>query len=376
VATQSAEAIIRGWKALHTGLRKEYQNQPTRAKRRELEQAMGRMIQEVNHHVVTSALQAEGRRGAYTTLDVVALLGDQALVAHVGDGRVYLIRGGRWYQLTRDHTRAEEMRQSGQWKEEQLKKSPFRQELTRAIGVSEAILADLFCVPLHAGDVILMCSNGLSDLFWDSELKLKAQSFKKEHLSQQCIDFAIQNHASDNVTVQTIFIPTADQLRAQVQAGQSTVSVQVAERILINPDVAAAMQKVTVFQGLKENSRGLMNLLGQTTVKKYAPGETLLVQGAPSDSLLVILDGEVEVLEFGNVVATRKKGEVIGEIGFFTNVPRTASVIARTTTQVLLLKKENFEHLLNRDARLGIDLAKGVIQELGRKLLDKKAIFR
>jgi CRP-like cAMP-binding protein len=175
------------------------------------------------------------------------------------------------------------------------------------------------------------------------------------------VEQAVTRKASDNVSCAVIAVPGARELGEKTEV----------QGILANPKLMAALQRVTVFQSLKENQRAMVGLLSLATVRRYPAGAVILAQGNASDELAVILAGEVDILEFGNVVVTRKAGEALGEIGFFTQSPRTASAIAKTAVDVLVIRDDDFQSLLARDPRLGLELARGVILELGRKLTEK-----
>ncbi len=365
VAKQAAEFMREGWKRL-LPLRRDYEKDRTRKNRQAIELGLAETIKALNTHIHGLA-QLDGEKvGACTTIDFLGFVADQLVVAHIGDGRVLLYRENKITQLTRDHTRAEEMLASGLWTAEQLKGSPFRRELTRAVGAAQLIVPDLFSVPLQPGDSVVACTNGLTDT-WEgpsshAPLELAAQQpAQAASLAKTLVDQAVAKKASDNVSCAVISIPGAKELGEKTEV----------QGILANPKLMAALQRVTVFHSLRENQRAMVGLLSLATVRRYPAGAVLMAQGDASLELTVIMAGEVDILEFGNVVVTRKPGEALGEIGFFTQSPRSASAIAKTAADVLVIHEQDFQSLLARDPRLGLELAKGVIQELGRKLTEK-----
>ena len=108
-------------------------------------------------------------RSAGTTIAGVHL-GDRALVFHVGDSRVYLYRDGELTRLTRDHSLVQEMIDAGEITSEEGHAHPRRHIITRAIGTHGPPEVDFVEVALHTGDVVLLCSDGLSDELLDIDI--------------------------------------------------------------------------------------------------------------------------------------------------------------------------------------------------------------
>ncbi len=361
VARRTAEFMKDTWKRARP-LRDAYLKEPSRKNRQVIELALLDAARTINLDIHAAVLMDASRAGACTTLDFAGFVGDQVVVGHVGDGRALLVREGQLTCLTRDHTRAQEMLSSGLWKEEQLKGSPFRHELTRAIGAASLVVPDLFSVPLQPGDRFILCSNGFSDRLERGHDTVAIETLKTEQdLAKRLVSLANERKTTDNATVIALVVPSVAAIQDQTQA----------RGILQNPSHMQALMNVAVFQSLRENRRAMINLLSLATLRRFEPGATLMTQGDPSLEMVVILEGEVDILEYGSVVAQRKIGEAIGEIGFFTKAPRTATAIAKKPTQVLSIHADDFQQLLSRDPYLGLDLARGVIYELGRKLTEK-----
>ncbi len=365
VAKQTAEFLRENWKRIRP-VRDAYQKDRSRKNRQGLELAVGEAIRAANTHVFGAAqLNGEGV-GACTTLDFLGYVGDQVVAAHVGDGRILLFRDGKVTQLTRDHTRAEEMLASRMWTAEQLKGSPFKRELTRAVGAGSTVVPDLFSIPLQPGDVLVVCTNGLTDTWEGSQAWAPLEASTRQpammpELAKRLVDQAVSKKASDNVTCAVLAVPSATELGEKTEV----------QGIIANPKLMSALARVTVFHSLRENQRAMVGLLSLASVRRYPAGSVIMAQGDASQELIVILAGEVDILEFGNKVVTRKAGEALGEIGFFTQSPRSASALAKTPVDALVIDDQDFQTLLARDPRLGLELARGVIQELGRKLLEK-----
>jgi len=108
--------------------------------------------------------------GTTVTVAVVDPAAEHVLFGHVGDSRAYRLRGGTLEQITTDHSLVAELVESGVLTPEEAARHPQRSAITRAVGTERAIEADVFSVPALAGDVFLLCSDGLTDMLVESEI--------------------------------------------------------------------------------------------------------------------------------------------------------------------------------------------------------------
>jgi serine/threonine protein phosphatase PrpC len=124
------------------------------------------------------------------------IVGARMIVAHVGDSRLYRLRRGELSVLTRDHSCWEELRASG-WSDEAT--FPFRNQITRALGVERAFRADVARHPLAEGDTYLLCTDGLYDPLDASDLKT-ALRLEPQEACASLIARALENGGTDNLT--------------------------------------------------------------------------------------------------------------------------------------------------------------------------------
>ncbi|MGN6188593.1 MAG: Stp1/IreP family PP2C-type Ser/Thr phosphatase, partial [Conexibacter sp.] len=109
--------------------------------------------------------------GMGTTLTAAYLDGDELTLAHVGDSRAYLLRDGELTRLTRDHTLVEELVRRGELTEAEAAEHPQRSIITRALGPEPDIDIDLHTHRVHAGDVLLLCSDGLTGMIGEDDVQ-------------------------------------------------------------------------------------------------------------------------------------------------------------------------------------------------------------
>lgn len=173
-----------------------------------------RLIQHANTAVHDCTLQAQYRgRKMATTLVACALRYDQAIVSHVGDSRCYLVRNGRARQLTQDHTLVNEQRKIGLMSAEGMAQSDSRHVLIRSIGPELFASPDTSAVSLQAGDVLVLCTDGLHDELCESELAaIVSQKKPADELARNLVARAVEIDGGDNTTAQVIRIRSVEQV--------------------------------------------------------------------------------------------------------------------------------------------------------------------
>ena len=127
-------------------------------------------VREANYSVYKRSMVEPECRGMGTTAVVAFVRGDTAHCAHVGASRIYLLQDGRLLQVTRDHSLVQELVEKGEIKPEEMRTHPGRNMITRAVGVGLTVEADLMQIPLEAGDKLLLCSDGLTNMVSNEQI--------------------------------------------------------------------------------------------------------------------------------------------------------------------------------------------------------------
>lgn len=161
-------------------------------------------IESANTSLLEKARESEDYAGMGTTIVVATIMEEGMYVANVGDSRLYIIND-EIHQITKDHSLVEEMVRLGGIDEETAKYHPKKNVITRAVGGGEEIEIDFFEIKLMYGDVILICSDGLTNMLEDEEIKLiiKKQRDVIEK-AEELVKAANQNGGRDNITVTII----------------------------------------------------------------------------------------------------------------------------------------------------------------------------
>jgi protein phosphatase len=167
-----------------------------------VEDSLVAVIEDANAKVHEKASEVPEYRGMGTTCTVAYVADEEVVLAHVGDSRAYLLRDGELTKLTRDHSLVGELVDRGKVTEEEALTHPQRSVITRAVGPEPTVKVDAERIAARAGDVFLLCSDGLTDMIRDREVhRILTAVEGLENAGRNLI--AAANHAGgrDNITV-------------------------------------------------------------------------------------------------------------------------------------------------------------------------------
>jgi serine/threonine protein phosphatase PrpC len=168
------------------------------------QEAARHAILQAHHYIAEMASKVPSRYGMGTTLTALILKQDEGILAHVGDSRCYRLREGVFEQLSRDHTLVARLVEQGIITPEQAKYHPQRNVIRQAVGVadpSEPLEPDLETFALQAGDLYLLCSDGLTDMVDDAEIEAILRDEPPTRAAWRLVDRALANGGRDNITV-------------------------------------------------------------------------------------------------------------------------------------------------------------------------------
>lgn len=181
------------------------------ADRLEPEARLRAIVQEANRRIHSRASSDPRASGMGTTVTAVLTTGGRAAIAHVGDSRAYRLRDGTLEQLTEDHSLVADLVRSGRLTREEAEIHPQRSVITRALGTDAAVRVDSFSVDLRAGDVILLCSDGLTTMVGDEEVaRTLATASGVAAAARSLVQAANEAGGEDNVTVVLFSVEEGD----------------------------------------------------------------------------------------------------------------------------------------------------------------------
>ena len=158
-------------------------------------------FQYANQKLLEKAGESDSYKGMGTTLVAATVKNDAVYVVNVGDSRLYKI-GDKIEQITEDHSLVEEMVRMGEISKEQARNHPDKNIITKAMGVSDTVEPDYFDTDLQKGECLLMCSDGLTNMVSDRQIKeIVELRTDLESCAKELIRAANQNGGRDNIAV-------------------------------------------------------------------------------------------------------------------------------------------------------------------------------
>ena len=159
-------------------------------------------IENANTQLLREASDNETMSGMGTTMVLVTIVGHYAYVANVGDSRLYLVDENKISQITKDHSLVEEMVRMGEISRDDARNHPDKNIITRALGAGRDVDVDFFDVRLTPGDILLLCSDGLSNMVPDEDIRqVILTSETLEETGRRLVSMANDNGGRDNIAV-------------------------------------------------------------------------------------------------------------------------------------------------------------------------------
>ena len=163
---------------------------------------LGEAVFTAHNKVQEASSDNDDYTGMGTTLVAATIMDDKLFVVNIGDSRLYILRD-ELMQITEDHSLVEEMVKSGELEKENVKSHPNKNIITRALGIGYDVQPDYFNVDIYEGDIILMCTDGLTNELSDAEIEyiIKSNSDNPDKAGMTLLNKANEAGGKDNITV-------------------------------------------------------------------------------------------------------------------------------------------------------------------------------
>ena len=135
-----------------------------------------------------------------TTLSVMWRADRYMYIAHVGDSRIYRLRENKLEQITEDHSIVAELMRNNVITPEMAKNHPYKNVITRAVGIDPAVVPDVFCSDKRAGDLWLVCSDGLYNMVGDEAIAEALDVLSQEAAADRLLELALDHGGTDNIS--------------------------------------------------------------------------------------------------------------------------------------------------------------------------------
>jgi PPM family protein phosphatase len=201
------------------------------------------IAQRANREIHKLAQEDSSRAGMGTTLTAAMVGDDEVALSHVGDSRAYVLRDGQLKRLTKDHSLVEELRRQGRLTEEQAEEHPQRSIITRALGPEPSVNVDTMTFPARDGDVFLLCSDGLTTMVSDDEIRdILANARSLRSAVNKLIDAANRGGGRDNITA--VAFRVADAAATEEEEGATLIARTAEQAGLTGERVRAATDRL------------------------------------------------------------------------------------------------------------------------------------
>jgi len=296
---------------------------------------------------IYEAAESQNKKGMTTTMVALAIGGGGAFVVHVGDSRAYLVRDGEIRQLTEDHSMVNDLVRSGKMTWTEARASRHRHVITRALGLYPTVQPSLGSFDLLPGDRILLCSDGCSDVVSPERIVQFIGEGDPKSAAEQLVTAALDRGGPDNITVVVV------EPLGSPRTDEAVVRARTLEHLFLFQDMpyAARLQVARIMQE-----------------HWFAPGDTLVVEGEPGNSMYIVTEGEVQVLAGGIELARLGQNEHFGELSLVDRLPRSAKVQAATFGSAVSISNESLRDFCMTEPELGTILLWKLLRVLGQRL--------
>ncbi len=343
VAAQLACNVIKETITAHRQVTDLYRRNPNDATRSAVQTMMDSALQKACREVHEAAVAITGKGGRMgTTMDLLLQIGRTAFIGHVGDGRIYLVRGGEIHQLTQDHTLQNQRTSNSDMT------GPGRNVITRALGVFPSVLVDFLAFDLDVGDRLVVCSDGLYRYLETDELKEEVGDGTVAKVVDRLVGMANHRGGRDNITV----VVCAVESESRGETEQATV-----RRMEV-------LRNVGLFQYC--TYRELMRVCHTAEVREVTAGTVLFDEGDHGRECFIIEQGQVSIRKNDVELAMLETSDYFGEMSFIDVPRRSASAVALRDSRLLVIRRNQFLQLLKQDSELAAKLMWQLLQKLSR----------
>jgi serine/threonine protein phosphatase PrpC len=297
--------------------------------------------------------------GMGCTLTMLLFAGNKAVMAHVGDSRLYLCRRGKVSQLSSDHTMAQELVHAGLLEQDEVADHQYAHVLSRALGPQPSVKVDTLSIDVVPGDRFMLCSDGLSEYIeghgWLARQLQTGDDL--DAIAEELVSYANTAGGHDNITSVVVEL-RADDPEIEIV---DEMSVDVSLRF-------DALSSVFLFESL--SLALLARVLNHCEMNEYKTGDIVINEGDPCSRLMVVLDGRFVVSHSGEQDGVLETGEHAGATTLLSPRRARATLTAQQDSRMLILERKPFWKLIKARPWLGV----GLLERLGRRLskdLDK-----
>jgi PPM family protein phosphatase len=320
--------------------------------RETLEEAFDASLQIASKKIFEHSTKSTELAGMCSGCDGILQVGNQALVAHVGAGRIYLIRKGEAHLLTEDHTQLAYLRRIGKLSSVSPQdQQTYSRRVTRAVGFQESVKVDYLLVELEAGDRLCIITDGVWQTLGDGTTAANLCADQTiEKILETLHSSVVETGSKDNFST-LIWEPNWESAKEATSGADQKLKM---------------LGKIPVFQYLSYQE--LVKVISFGELSKFPAGKFVCQEGDKGGELMLILSGSTLVKKNGKEIGKLEKGDVFGEMSMIDAAPRSATIEAIQATNVLAFPREELFSLFREDSQLAVKFLWGVSLEMNKRL--------
>jgi serine/threonine protein phosphatase PrpC/CRP-like cAMP-binding protein len=324
------------------------------ASARDITNLLEHAVQKACAEIYETAQRNPEKRGMGTTLSSLLVIKNRGFIAHVGDSRIYLLRGGRVIQLTEDHSLVNELIKRGKLTQDQAEVSPYKNAVTRAVGVYESVEVDTIDFDVLPGDQFLLASDGLTGYLKNEDIvpTIDKAGGDVKAVPKAFIDYANERGGKDNIT--NIVVKLADP-KGEGKNLQKEINLKI-----------ETIRNMPIFKYL--TYKELVKIMNITQVVEIEEGQQIIKDGDTGEELFIILNGTVDVHKGDTQIVTLKDGDHFGEMALIDKAPRSADVTASSDGKLLKITRNHFFEIIRKESVLASKLLWSFLQVLSDRL--------
>lgn len=296
-------------------------------------------VERANARVYGLGADDPSKRGAGTTCTALVVHGGKAALAHVGDTRLYLLRGGQIHQISNDHTFLAEAMRRGMAREEAIQHIPTNM-LSRAVGPNQHVDIDTLTFDLLPGDKLLLCTDGLHGYFVEPSA-LAPYLDDVATAPNRLVDAANEAGGEDNISVIALEVVT-----------EAPPAVEDSIRLSRVTQALHALSGIEVLRELTYSE--LLEVTTALRSEDVEAGTVVLREGETSAAFYIIASGRASVERGGKRLAELSQGSHFGEMALLTNRPRSATIVTLEPCRLLVLTREALYPLFQHNPVLAV----------------------
>ena len=315
-----------------------------------------------NTEIYRMAAAEPSLAGMGTTLAMLLITGNLGIVAHVGSSRVYLYRNDQLTQLTKDHTLSQELIDRGLMTEAKAAKWAYGRVLSRALGPMEAVVVNTLQLDILPGDRFVLATDGITTALTADEIKAVLANSSQDTVAQLLVQ---ASHANDHENRSENHSDDATVIVADSLSDISDEALQQARTWEVLQKTSS-LQDMFLFRSL--DPRSIMQIVSNSVIMYNDPSDLLFNQGDVEQNIYIILEGDFEVLVNDTVIAKLSRGNHFGEMSWFSQEPRSATVRCCSNSKLLKVSALFLEGFILRSPEAGVLILRELARELSIRL--------